>query len=149
MQSGTSVPISELRWLAGLGLEAPGIASGERNVPGRESLDGQAIRDAVPMADLLDAIDAAFRDVAAGRDRSPVRTRLEMGNGDLLLMPGLRAGGRGAAVKLVTVMPGNADRGLPTVQAVVLWFDAGSGEPLAILDGTTVTAMQPAVLQPP
>ena len=106
------------------------------------TFDGQAIRDAVPMADLLDAIDAAFRDVAAGRDRSPMRTRLEMGHGDLLLMPGLRAGGRGAAVKLVTVMPGNADRGLPTVQAVVVWFDAGSGEPLAILDGTTVTAMR-------
>jgi len=106
------------------------------------TFDGQAIRDAVPMADLLDAIDAAFRDVAAGRDRSPMRIRLEMGHGDLLLMPGLRAGGRGAAVKLVTVMPGNADRGLPTVQAVVVWFDAGSGEPLAILDGTTVTAMR-------
>ena len=50
------------------------------------TFDGQAIRDAVPMAALLDAIDAAFRDVAAGRDRSPMRIRLEMGHGDLLLI---------------------------------------------------------------
>src|SRR6266550_4272784 len=110
--------------------------------PGVPTFDGQAIRDAVPMADLLDAVEAAFRDVAAGRDRSPVRTRLEMDDGDLLLMPGLRAGGRGAAVKLVTVVPSNADRGMPTVQAVVVWFDATTGEPLAILDGTAVTAMR-------
>ena len=65
-----------------------------------------------------------------------------MGGGDLLLMPGLRDGGAGTSVKLVTVMPANAARGLPTIHAVVAWFDADSGEPLAILDGPTVTAMR-------
>src|SRR2546421_12515873 len=96
------------------------------------TFDEGAIRDAVPMGEMLDAVEGAYRDVAAGRDRSPVRTRLDMGGGDLLLMPGLRAGGGGATVKLVTVMPGNAERGLPTVQAVVVWFDGASGEPLAL-----------------
>ncbi|HLY35373.1 MAG TPA: ornithine cyclodeaminase family protein [Candidatus Limnocylindria bacterium] len=103
---------------------------------------GEAIRAAVPMADLLDAVEGAFRDVAEGRDRSPVRTRLPLPNGDLLLMPGLRDGGGGTAVKLVTVVPDNAARGLPTVQAVIVWFDGTSGEPLAVLDGTTVTGMR-------
>jgi ornithine cyclodeaminase len=65
-----------------------------------------------------------------------------MGGGDLLLMPGLRESGAGASVKLVTVMPANAERGLPTIHAVVAWLDADSGEPLAILDGPTVTAMR-------
>ena len=106
------------------------------------TFDGAAIQDAVPVADLLDAIEGAYRDVAAGRDLSPVRSRFEIAGGDLLLMPGLRSDGPGVAVKLVTVVPGNADRGLPTVQAVVVWFDAASGEPRAILDGTTVTAMR-------
>jgi ornithine cyclodeaminase len=45
-------------------------------------------------------------------------------------------------VKLVTVMPANAERGLPTIQAVVAWLDADSGEPLAILDGPAITAMR-------
>jgi len=54
----------------------------------------------------------------------------------------VREGGAGASVKLVTVMPGNAARGLPTIHAMVAWFDADSGEPLAILDGATVTAMR-------
>jgi len=105
-------------------------------------IDADQVRAAAPMPQLLDAVEAAYRDVAARRDRSPIRTRIPMGGGDLLLMPGLRDGGAGASVKLVTVMPANAERGLPTIQALVAWFDAESGEPLAILDGPTVTAMR-------
>jgi ornithine cyclodeaminase len=105
-------------------------------------LDADQVRAAAPMPQLLDAVEAAYRDVAAGRDRSPIRTRIPMGGGDLLLMPGLREGGAGASVKLVTVMPGNPARGLPLIHALVAWFDAELGEPLAILDGPTVTAMR-------
>ena len=105
-------------------------------------VDADQVRAAAPMPQLLDAVEAAYRDVAAGRDRSPIRSRIAMGGGDLLLMPGLRDGGAGASVKLVTVMPANAARGLPTIHAVVAWFDAATGEPLAILDGPALTAMR-------
>ena len=105
-------------------------------------LDADAIRRGVPMADLLDAVEAAYRDVAAGRDRSPLRSHVELGDGSLLVMPGVREGGAGATVKLVTVMPGNAARGLPTIHAVIVWFDAATGRPLALLDGAAVTAMR-------
>jgi ornithine cyclodeaminase len=105
-------------------------------------LDADAIRAAVPIDDMLDAVEAAYRDVAAGRDHSPIRSRVAMDEGDLLLMPGVREGGVGSSVKLVTVMPGNAGRGLPTVQAVVVWFDAKTGRPVALIDGATLTAMR-------
>jgi ornithine cyclodeaminase len=105
-------------------------------------LDADAIRAAVPIDDMLDAVEAAYRDVAAGRDHSPIRSRVAMDEGDLLLMPGVREGGAGSSVKLVTVMPGNAGRGLPTVQAVVVWFDAKTGRPVALIDGATLTAMR-------
>lgn len=105
-------------------------------------LTADRIRAAVPMAELLDAVEAAYRDVASGRDRSPLRAHVELGDGALLLMPGVRDGGAGATVKLVTVMPGNAERGLPTIHALVVWFDAFTGRPLALLDGATVTAMR-------
>ena len=105
-------------------------------------IDGDTIRRSVAVPDLLDAVEAAYRDVAAGRDRSPLRSHVELADGSLLLMPGVREGGAGATVKLVTVMPGNAARGLPTIHALIVWFDAVTGRPVAILDGATITAMR-------
>ncbi|MGZ8476282.1 MAG: ornithine cyclodeaminase family protein [Candidatus Limnocylindria bacterium] len=105
-------------------------------------LSGDQIRRAVPMADMLDAVEAAYRDVAAGRDRSPQRIHVPVDAGDLLLMPGIRTGASGFSVKLVTVVASNVERGLPTVQAVVLWFDAATGRPVALIDGPTLTAMR-------
>jgi ornithine cyclodeaminase len=57
-------------------------------------------------------------------------------------MPGVREGGDGVSVKVVTVIPGNIERGLSTIHAVVLWLDAVTGEPRALLDGETLTAMR-------
>ena len=105
-------------------------------------LDADAIRAGVPIADMLDAVEAAYRDVANGRDRSPIRSRVELPNGDLLLMPGVRRSSSGASVKLVTVTPANAGRGLPTIHALVVWLDAETGRPLALIDGETLTAMR-------
>lgn len=105
-------------------------------------LDAEALRTAVPIEAVLDAVEEAYRDVAAGRDRSPLRSHVALPDGDLLVMPGLREGGAGATVKVVTVVPGNAARGRPTVQAVLLWLDASTGTPVALLDGPTLTAMR-------
>lgn len=105
-------------------------------------LDAAATRGAVSIIELIDAVERAYRDVAAGHDRSPLRSHVPLDDGDLLLMPGVRAGGAGASVKLVTVMPGNAASGRPTVQAIIAWLDATTGELVALLDGPAVTAMR-------
>lgn len=108
-----------------------------------ELIDGQALRSLVRMDRLLDAVEAAYRDVAAGRDRSPLRQHVALpGGGLLLLMPAVREGGAGVAVKLASWIPDNPARGLPTIQAVVVWFDAQTGEPEFLLDGPTITAMR-------
>jgi ornithine cyclodeaminase/alanine dehydrogenase-like protein (mu-crystallin family) len=104
--------------------------------------DAAATRAALPLPELLDAVEAAFRAVSGGDDRSPLRTHVPLPNGDLLLMAGVGVGAAGSTVKVVTVMPENAARGRPTVQAVVLWLDAETGSPLAVLDGGTITAMR-------
>jgi ornithine cyclodeaminase len=48
------------------------------------------------------------------------------------------------AAKLVTVFPRNPASGPPSHQAVVLVFDAGTGSPRAVMDGTYITAMRTA-----
>jgi ornithine cyclodeaminase len=105
-------------------------------------VDAAQVRAAAPMPQLLDVVEAAYRDVSSRRDSSPIRSRIPISGGDLVLMPGVREGGAGATVKLVTVMPGNAARGLPTHYAMVVWFDVVTGEPLALLDGATLTSMR-------
>ncbi len=104
--------------------------------------DAAATRAAIPIGELLDAVQDAYRDVAAGRDRSPLRTHVSLAGGDLLLMPGVRDRGPGSTVKLVTITPANVERGLPTIHALVTWIDAATGEPRAIFDGATITAMR-------
>lgn len=108
-----------------------------------EVIDEAALRSLVRMDRLLDAMEAAYRDVAAGRDHSPLRQHVGLPDGGLLLvMPAVREGGPGVAVKLASWVPDNPARGLPTIQAVVAWFDAQTGEPQFLLDGPTVTGMR-------
>jgi alanine dehydrogenase len=47
--------------------------------------------------------------------------------------------GKIVGAKLVTATPGNAVRGLPTIQAVVVVFSPDTGQPLAVIDGTEIT----------
>ena len=45
-----------------------------------------------------------------------------------------------ASLKWVSVYPGNPKRGLPTVMATIVLSDAATSFPLAIMDGTIITA---------
>lgn len=67
----------------------------------------------------------------------------------LLLMPAWQADGTGRGesfmgVKLVTVFPDNARRGKPSVQASYVLMSGDTGEPLACLDGRTLTLLRTA-----
>ena len=65
----------------------------------------------------------------------------------LLLMPCWEAE-TGAApvsgVKIVHVVPGNADRELSSIQSSYLTFDGVTGAPTAVMDGNTLTAIRTA-----
>ena len=92
---------------------------------------------------LVERLREAFRQGA----EAPLRHRHTVpapgGEGTLLLMPSWRAG-RSLGVKVVTVFPGNASRGLSAVQAAYLLLDAETGEPRALLDGTMLTRRRTA-----
>lgn len=66
------------------------------------------------------------------------------GGGSYFVMPATDA--TLAISKLITFIPDNAGRGLPSIQGDVVVFDAGTGQRLCILDGPTVTARRTAAV---
>jgi ornithine cyclodeaminase/alanine dehydrogenase-like protein (mu-crystallin family) len=106
--------------------------------------DAATIRARLPWPRMLAALEAMLEaDVAA-----PLRAHhaIDVPGGipaSLLLMPAWRTGRR-IGVKVVTVFPGNRDRGERAVNAVYALFDARDGAPLALFDGEEITARRTA-----
>jgi alanine dehydrogenase len=93
---------------------------------------------------LLTALADGFVALSAGQVQAPTRSELgAAGTGHLLVKPAW-IDGHPMAVKLVSTFPGNRDRGIPTIQGVIALVDAGTGTPLAIMDGSHITAMRTA-----
>lgn len=94
---------------------------------------------------LIDALRAAFAGDAVTPTRHHHRIARPDGDATLLLMPAWQAKAGGyAGVKIVSVFPGNAARGKPSVTGTYLLLDGDSGEPLAALDGQALTAWRTA-----
>lgn len=92
------------------------------------------------MPSAIDAVRDAFVRSSAGRIEQPTRLALE--GGKALAMLASDRDGAGTVLKAVTVIPANRDRGIPAVQAVVIWFDGGTGAPIALIDGEALTALR-------
>jgi alanine dehydrogenase len=91
---------------------------------------------------MLDALGHALVVFSSGTTSVPPRTAARVG--DLGLM-GAMAGyvpGVALEVKLVSVFPANHHHGLPSHQALITLFDEKDGTPLAVMDGTYITAIR-------
>jgi ornithine cyclodeaminase len=94
---------------------------------------------------LRHALRAALTDLSTGRASMPSRIAAMVPDRGLLAAMAAHLQGSGAlAAKLVSLFPDNAGTRLPTHQAVVVVFDADCGEPLALLDGTSITTLRTA-----
>ena len=86
--------------------------------------------------ELLDALERAFVELSAGRASVPPRIAAFSEKGLLGAMPGYVDGV--LAAKLVTLFPEHE----PSHQALIAVFDAETGEPKAVMDGTHITAIR-------
>ncbi len=102
-------------------------------------LDAAATAALLPFDRLVPALRDAF---AAGADVPDRHHHALPGGATLLLMPAWQADWLG--VKIVTVHPGNAARGLPAVHSTYLLSEAATGRPVLLLDGDTLTARRTA-----
>jgi ornithine cyclodeaminase len=102
------------------------------------------VERAVSMGKAIDAVKDAFAQLSAGQATVPLRTQLPVPghNGIALFMPAYLQATDELAVKLVSVFPDNAERQLPTIHALVAVLDAATGQPVAVMDGTYLTALR-------
>jgi alanine dehydrogenase len=91
---------------------------------------------------LTDALGEAFVELSGGRTSVPPRIAAFGPSGFLGAMPGYLPGTLEA--KLVSVFPANHGTDLPSHHAVIVMFDPETGVPLAVMDGTEITAARTA-----
>ena len=100
------------------------------------------VRQAVDMPAAIDAMRDAFSILSSGQATVPIRLGLETEFGVSLFMPAHTKPSGQAGAKVVSVNPGNVNKGLPVIHAVVLIMDPVTGRPLALMDGTWLTALR-------
>ncbi|MGH8236271.1 MAG: ornithine cyclodeaminase family protein, partial [Steroidobacteraceae bacterium] len=103
-------------------------------------LSASDLRDLLPPAALIAAIKQSLCDFALGKVIVPVRQHVESGGRTLLTMPVIAEPAFGA--KIVSVVPGNAERNLPVTSGLMVLSDGLTGQPLAVLNAAALTAQR-------
>lgn len=109
-------------------------------------LNAGEVRQALPMQDAIEAMKQAYASLSNGTAVVPLRTRLPIPRHDglSLFMPAYvqTTDSEALAIKVVSLFPKNLERGLAFIQAAVLVFEADTGCTLALLEGSSLTAIR-------
>jgi alanine dehydrogenase len=99
------------------------------------------VEELLDLDELVGALARAHEELSSGAVSMPPRIAAMASDGLLGAMPAyLPSAGLGC--KLVTLFPHNTDR--PTHQAAIVLFDPERGSPVALMDGTYITATRTA-----
>lgn len=110
-------------------------------------LSQNEVKKILPLKDIkkvILAVEKAFFDYAISKVEMPAKLYLSFKkfDGDLRIMPCWSETLFLAGTKLVNVHPRNPQKNLPTVMAVIILHDPKNGIPLAMMDGTWITALR-------
>jgi ornithine cyclodeaminase/alanine dehydrogenase-like protein (mu-crystallin family) len=94
------------------------------------------------MADIIEAVEAGFREKGEGRTEMPPKPGIHPGGGDNFIhaMPAYIPRLGSAGVKWVAGYPGNQARGLPYITGLLILNDPETGLPLSVMDCAWITA---------
>jgi ornithine cyclodeaminase/alanine dehydrogenase-like protein (mu-crystallin family) len=105
-------------------------------------LSQREVEELLDLDALIDALAEAHRELSEGKASMPPRiAAFAERNGLLGAMPAYLPSA-GLTCKLVSLFPENKDR--HTHQALIAVFDQGNGTPVALMDGTYITATRTA-----
>ena len=109
-------------------------------------LNADEVRRALPMKAAIAAMKDAYASLSDGTAVAPLRTRLPIPSRDALslFMPAYMKtdSTEALAIKIVSLYPSNPPRGLAYIQAAVIVFDAETGRAIALLEGSSLTAIR-------
>lgn len=112
-------------------------------------LNHSEVERLLPMSECINVMEEAFAGLARNEFHQPLRTIIKppQVKGVMALMPTFRAGDVPLfGLKAICVFPGNAALGKDAHQGGVLLFDGATGEPLAMVNASAITAIRTAAV---
>ncbi len=100
----------------------------------------------IGMPEIIDALEAAFREKAAGHVEMPPKPGIHPGEGDNFIhaMPASIPALGSVGIKWVSGYPNNKRLGLPYISGLLILNDPATGLPIAVMDCVWITAMRTA-----
>ncbi len=99
------------------------------------------ILESTDYMEIMDAIEEAYAIDLKGAYEMPERIHLERGGNTLLYMPCF-LNNSFFGTKFLTLFPGNSEKNLAVINGLYILNDPESGLPLAIIDGSALTAVR-------
>lgn len=112
--------------------------------------DADQVRERLPMAACIDLLTELHRAISRGEVSLPLRSSVPLPyppseSNALLVMPGALPEPAVFGAKLLSIFPENDRTGTaPVIQGYVLLFDGNNGQPLALIDAGSLTAIRTA-----
>lgn len=106
--------------------------------------DSKAIMKSATLPEWVTEMETAMLRSVSGEYVMPKRMHLDYGSDTFLLMPCITD--EYWSTKLVSFNTGNKGSGRPSIYGTVVLTNTKTGEPLAIMDGSTITAMRTAAV---
>src|SRR6202158_3030209 len=107
------------------------------------------IEELLPMRECIGVMEEALGALARGEMHQPLRMVVHPpdAGGVIALMPAYRSGADSVfGLKAICVFPGNAQKGKDAHQGGVLLFSGETGEPLALMNASAITAIRTAAV---
>ena len=112
-------------------------------------LSHREVEELLPVGECMPVMADALSDLARGNVYQPLRMIVTPpgADSDMALMPSYRSGERAAyGVKTVCVFPENPAKGLDSHQGSVMLFSAETGELMALMNASAITAIRTAAV---
>src|SRR5215813_8420884 len=108
----------------------------------------QQVEQLLPMSECIELMEQTLASLSLGEVHQPLRTiiRPKESAGLMVLMPAYRSTEPVYALKAICVFPGNARIGKDAHQGGVLLFSGESGELLALVNASAITAIRTAAV---